>query len=741
MPSFLYPLPIAIAAGLVALPILIHLINLMRHRKVQWAAMEFLLVSQKRNRTWVMLKQLLLLLLRMAAIAAAILMVAQPILKSGLFGGSRQHHIVLLDDSFSMSDQWADTSAFNEAKNFIDRLGRQAAEQPTRQEFTLLRYSQASNPSQGTQADLLSEAVGSGDFRKKLDETLQRLRVSQLAVGPSEALKAASQIVGDGAEAQFVLVVLSDFRSKDWTSAAELRQQLDKLKEAGCVVQLVNCVDAARPNLAISALRPGRGTRAAGVPLKMEVTVHNFAETPATNVSLRLEEQGTQRPSIEFDKIEPNRSVTRQFEVRALAAGQRRISASLPADAVTIDNLRHTVVNFPAGVPVLIVDGGLKLGTARGGDSYFLESALSQPGPVPTGLRPRVEPPRFLDDHELDSYQAIYLCNIDRLPIAAVDKLTKYVQAGGGVAFFVGDNTRPDFLNQIYDDGNGLFPVPLEAPVPLLIDQLEKSPDLQVTDHPIFHILAGDNNPFIKMVNIEKYFAVKKNWKAGEGSATSVIARIRNGAPLVIDKKVGDGRVLAVLTTAGPSWNNWGRDNPSYVVTVLEMQSYLAAGRELDPSRLVGAPLEIPVDTQKFQPQVEFLTPVEGSADKVIVKAEPQSQGPALAKLTDTRTAGVYEAQLTANDNTLENIAVAYNVDASEGALQTITRDQLAKELPEIDVSKVFQRASELYLNAEEMQGQNLSDTVLYALVLLLLAEQLLAYFVSYHPARTQGAR
>ena len=110
MPSFLYPLPIAIAAGLVALPILIHLINLMRHRKVHLAAMEFLLVSQKRNRTWVMLKQLLLLLLRIAAIAAAVLMVTQPVVQSGLFGGSRQHHIVLVDDSFSMSDQWSDTS-------------------------------------------------------------------------------------------------------------------------------------------------------------------------------------------------------------------------------------------------------------------------------------------------------------------------------------------------------------------------------------------------------------------------------------------------------------------------------------------------------------------------------------------------------------------------------------------------------------------------------------------------------
>ncbi len=233
MPSFLYPLPIAIAAGLVALPILIHLINLMRHRKIEWAAMEFLLVSQKRNRTWVMLKQLLLLLLRMAAIAAAVFMVTQPIVQSGLFGGSRQHHIVLLDDSFSMTDHWADTTAFDEAKKFIARLGKQASEQPSRQEFTLLRFSQTSRPSKGTQADLMSETVDTGGFLKKLDETLQRLRASQLAVGPEEALKAATQMVGDGGDEQHIVFIVSDYRTKDWMGAAELRKLLDKLNAAG----------------------------------------------------------------------------------------------------------------------------------------------------------------------------------------------------------------------------------------------------------------------------------------------------------------------------------------------------------------------------------------------------------------------------------------------------------------------------------------------------------------------------
>jgi hypothetical protein len=740
MPSFVYPLPIAIVAGLIALPIVIHLINLMRHRRVEWAAMEFLLTSQKRNRTWVMLKQLLLLLLRIAAIAAAVAMVAQPIFQNklgALFGGTKLHYIMLLDDSFSMSDQWADTNAFNEAKKVILRLGQQAAQQPTRQEFTLLRFSQAAHPTRGTQADLASETIDNDAFPKKLDETLQSLHVSQLAVGPAEALKSAVQMVGDGNDANHVIFIVSDFRKKDWTSATQLQKLLQKINDAGAKLQMIDCVEEARPNLTITALRPGHGTQAAGVPLPMEVTVHNYGTAPATNVSVRLEEQGAQRPAIEIDKILPGQSVTRQFEVRAPTAGQRRIAAYLAPDAVAVDNVRQTVVDFPTGVPVLIIDGGMKSASAKDAEGFFLQSALAPPGPVPTGLRPRVEAPRFLDDHPLDEFAAVYLCNVDRLPLDAVSKLTKYVETGGGVAFFVGDRSRAEFLNQIYDDGKGLFPAPVEAPVPLLVEQGQKLPDMQITDHPIFRIFAGENNPFIKMVNIGKYFAVKKGWKPEEGSATSVIASVRNGAPLVIDKKLGDGRVLAFLTSAGPQWNNWGRDNPSFVVAMQELQDYLAAGRQTDAARQVGVPLEVSIDPQKYQAQVEFLTPATGTADKVVVTAKPQENGPSVATLEDTDTSGIYEVQLTANDNTQQVTAFAYNVDPAEGDLSTIGAQQLASELK--DVSYEFHHAADLYFDSKELQGFNLSETLLFALIFLLIAEQLLAYSVSYHPAKVQG--
>src|SRR3990172_5934987 len=248
MPSFLHPslfwtlgLP---TLGVVAIPVLIHLINMMRHRRIPWAAMEFLLLSQKKNRTWVGLKQLLLLLLRMAAVAATVLLVAQPVLQNrwgNLLHGTRTHHVVLLDDSFSMSDRWEDTDAFAEAKKVVERIGTESARQTQPQLFTLLRFSRVGRFQRAAEPDLLKQPVG-GDFADKLNDLLAKIKVTQTAAGPMPALQAVAQLLGQGDGERRVVYLVSDFRARQWDDPRDLRTALLRLDEAGAEVHLVNCV-------------------------------------------------------------------------------------------------------------------------------------------------------------------------------------------------------------------------------------------------------------------------------------------------------------------------------------------------------------------------------------------------------------------------------------------------------------------------------------------------------------------
>ena len=729
MPTFVHPV-LLWGMLLVGIPVLIHLINMMRHRRIEWAAMEFLLSSQKKNRTWVLLKQLLLLMARMAAVALIVLLVAQPLLRNQLgrlIGGGKTHHIVLLDDSYSMSDRRADASAMDDAKTVVARIGEEAARQVQPQTLTLLRFSQVGRPGSGTQPDLLEEPV-SPELLPRLRRLLDTMEVSETSAGPIPAMEAVGQLLGDADNEDRIAYLLTDFRARQWDDGTEVKQQLSKLETGGARLHLINCVDAVRPNLGITSLHPAPGTRAAGVPLFMEVAVRNYGTLAVREVPVFLETDGVARPAVSIAEIPPGKAVAERFPVRFPTAGQHRITARLESDSVAADNARFAALDFPLGVPVLLIDGD-----PAAADAGYLRAALDPGSPVTTGIQPRIESPRYLSLNPLEPFRAIYLLNVERLDQSAIDALERYAAGGGGAAFFLGERTSAPFYNEsLYRDGKGLFPLPLEAPAPLPVDRLQRAPDLEVSRHPIFQVFAGERNSFLSMVNVHRYFAVPRGWEPDRSSATQVIARLRNGAPLAVERKFGEGRVIAVLTTAAPTWNNWGRNNPSFVVAMLELQAFLGGRANDEPFRLVGSPVQLSLDPSIYGPQVRFSSPDENKLPAVTVDAAPGADGSLAVSLAGTDRSGYYTARLTRSDGASEDRLFALNVDAEEGDLRTLDGSELAARLE--GVRYEYQQAAGFQASVGELAGYNLAEPLLYLLVVLLVGEQILAWSASYHP-------
>ena len=745
MPSFVHQ-SLLWGMLIVGVPVLIHLINMLRHRRVGWAAMEFLLAAQKKNRTWILLKQLFLLLLRMAAVATVVLIVAQPGCSrlGAWFGSKKTHHIVLLDDSFSMSDRWGGTSAFDEAKSVIERIAVKAVRRQHPQEFTLLRFSHAGRITRGTQPDLLAEPL-SAAFVGRLRETLAVVEPSQTAAGPVGVLEAIDQLLGDPDDQQRIVYLISDFRSRQWEDPADLRKHLGRLNEIRAEIHLVNCVDSSRPNLAITALASSGGTRAAGVPLSMEVAVHNFGATTAKNVTVFLEQDvgaanaaGAQagqkrqppqpRPALKIDTIPPGRTVKERFVVNFPAAGQYQVNARLQSDAVDADNHRYSVLDFPVSVSALLIDGSPEAADAR-----FLRTALAPGGRVRTGISPRIETPRYLSLHPLEGFRSVYLLNVPRLDKSAVAALEQYIAGGGGVGIFLGEQSRSKFINEeLYRRGRGFFPVPLAGPAELLVDRLQKAPDLEATEHPIFRIFAPAANNLIPTLSIRRYFTVPGSWSPKDDPAVRVIARLRNGAPLAVERGFGSGRVVAFLTTAAPVWNNWARSSPSFVVAMLDMQNYLAARRGEDVTHRVGTPLKLKLDSSRYQGQVRLVTPSSSDTPTATTGAVPADGGTLTASLGETDTSGIYDVWLTKLDGTPELRRYAFNVDAREGDLRTLGGPELASRLAGVEYR--YEPAAAFQLATHDVAGYNLSEALLYLLVLLLIGEQILAYSASCHP-------
>lgn len=755
---------------LVLLPLLIHLINMLRHRRVHWAAMDFLLQAYKQHRRWIWLKQFLLLLLRVFAVALLVAMLAQWVTRGqwlNLFGGRATHHYVLLDDSFSMSDRAGGASAFELGLQAIQRIGAQAANEDTLQKFTLIRFSRAArladlngdDASVAEIADFNAEIVAP-NFDVILEQRRNTFEVTDLSIGPVAALAAIQRLVEDSIDENRVIYVVSDFRANPWDSPMEIREKLRDLEQSPANIQLVSCAATVRHNLAITDLQPAQETQAAGVPLLVNVTVRNFGPDTARNVQLNVRTtffdsdaplvenpaQGSSRidemPTVLIEEIEPGQSVTRRVQAYFPRPGRHVVEATLPEDAVAADNRRWCVIDIPASESVLIVDGSPEQRHA-----YFLASAFRPGGRANTGILPEIKAPDFLRDASpqvLQDYHAVFLLDVPRLDDRAIENLELYATAGGGVAFFVGPEADLDFYTQrLFRSGTGIFPLPVQSEDFLPPDDFREAPDIVFSDHPVFEVFSGERNPLIRLITVQQYVRPPVRWKPDPDSTVQIAASLRNQMPLVVERRFGEGRIMAFLAPVEPGWTNWGND-PSFVVVALKLQSYLAAGRRDFDSRPVGTPIVVSLEVDKFRQDLQFIAPGDTPETRTVIDrsaARASADSPIMSaaigqSLIDgqvqTDRSGIYEAWPVTTSGQADVRRFALNVDPQGGDLRLVDSRDLLNALSPVKAE--FRSAEEFTYELAGLGGSNRSLLLMGLLLMLLIGEQALAYSASYHP-------
>ncbi len=126
-PFILWGLP------LVLLPVIIHLINRMRHRPQPWAAMRFLLSATRASVSHAKLRQFLVLLFRVLSVLALVLFLSRPLAGGWLgwvFAPAPDVILILLDRSASMETQIAGSAvtAREQALKLIAQAAREFEE-------------------------------------------------------------------------------------------------------------------------------------------------------------------------------------------------------------------------------------------------------------------------------------------------------------------------------------------------------------------------------------------------------------------------------------------------------------------------------------------------------------------------------------------------------------------------------------------------------------------------------------
>ncbi|MBA4064306.1 MAG: hypothetical protein C0501_11455 [Isosphaera sp.] len=502
MSFFLNPWTLAAGIGLASTPIIIHLINRMRFRRVKWAAMEFLLKAQKKMRRKKVLEQLLLLLLRVLLVLLAAALVARFLGADPEAGKETRPvlHVVLLDDSASMADAGEGgpgADAFSRGRALVaDKLLAAAAKATTPQSVRIVRLSDGKDV---LNEDRAPEAVTGG-----LIDRARGVLAGQKPVGHhvplAQGLDRAKALLdlAPGNEVAKVVHVVSDLRAPDWGRDAEaIGKAVKELAELGIKVHLIDVAPPNRKpdrkspshsdNVGVLDLRPRSRVTALDREVEFELRVKNYGKADLKGVRAEVYVNGkvNRFASVRFESLPPGQEAVRAFEVKfapeqGATVGTREdplgrfnvVTARLAdtgPDALPGDNARHAVVEVREKMAVLLVTRPEDKPDDKDGDSFHLRRLFEVKF---SGIEVVGGTADQLAKLDLRDFASVYLVNVPELKKAEREALERYVRDGGGVGVFLGPNVNATKYNEeLYRKGEGFFPFPLpgsptEPPTP-----------------------------------------------------------------------------------------------------------------------------------------------------------------------------------------------------------------------------------------------------------------------------------
>jgi hypothetical protein len=372
-------------------------------------------------------------------------------------------------------------------------------------------------------------------------------------------------------------------------------------------------------NVAVTAAAPSRSIVHPGEDLIVDVTVFNFGPIPQEDrsVSLTLSSKARTQRMRDTVTLEPGKAAQVTFTVPALPEGEWSGLISVEVeDQLQFDNQRHFFVLAAPPQRVLVVDGSAATAPQLAA-TFYLEAALR--------LAPRGE---IFDDSPfapdvvrfeeegippLDGYDQVVLADVAGISGSEASQLGRFVRNGGGLLVFTGEQMTAEKCTAFAAEGL----------LPGRIAGIEYARDLPFRwqtwsdAHPLFEPFRDPQFGDLRRLAFSAYTKIEPD------PQTTVLARYRDDAPAVLDRRVGDGRMLWFTSSADRSWGDWPRSR-LYVPLVHQMLGDLAGFTGGGPVRPVTLDANLEED-QERQPgvvaidgrwQVVNVSPRESETDR-----------------------------------------------------------------------------------------------------------------------------
>ncbi len=544
--NFLAPLFFVALAGL-AIPVLIHLIQREKKQIQPFPSLMFVRqipyksIQRRRIHNW------LLLLVRMAALALIIAAFSRPFFAGGDAASGAQgarEVVILLDQSYSIGygDRWERARAAAHAA--VNGLGAS-------DRGSLILFS--------TGAEIV---LRNSVEREPLTAAIGTAKPGAGATRYAPALKVAGSLLAESGLPRKEVVLISDFQRNGWRGEEGARLPAGTLLTP---VPITGPLD--QPNVSVTAVSLARSTFSNQERIAVTAAVVNRSASAAKGGSLTLEIAGRGIQTQRFD-VEGDGTTSVTFDPFTVTARNMRGTVRIGNDGLPADNAFHFIVSPAEPVRVTLVNGG---GAAS---ALFLTRALA------IGDAPRFETttraPEAVSDDDLRRASVVVLNDVT-VPAAFGRRLARFVENGGGLLVALGPRAT-------WPDDADVLPAALLQPIDRTRGDAGRVGALEF-GHPVFEPFRAPRSGDFSGTRFYGYRAVKP----AEGA--QVLARFDAGAPALLERRVGNGRVLLWTSTLDLSWSDLPL-KPVYLPFVHQAVRHLASYAQPAPWLTVGQVLD-----------------------------------------------------------------------------------------------------------------------------------------------------
>ena len=551
--TFLTPL---LAWGMVlgAIPIIIHLLNRRRFRRVEWAPMRYLKLTIQRNRRRIQIEELILLLMRVAALVLLFFYLARPVLnptglERWLGSGGRSSQVVVIDDSMSMGYASGDASAFQRARETAAALLTAARPQDR---CTIATTSSPRIP-------VLHDVEGAR--REELTAAALGLPITATHTAWPAVLDGIDELLKSCTYPTKQLTILTDLRKSGWE--AGVTPIAARWAGQGIRVRVVDTGDEETRNVSLQSLLPADRTVLAGAESRWEAVVRNDSPRSLSGgkAVLRVDDKPTE---VMLPDIPPRDSVRVPLSAHFPGAGMHDLSFQIPDDELPGDNRRWAAVPVKDSLLIRLVDGEPS-SEPFGSEVDYLAAPLSIGVGTAEAWRVEVASEGDFLSPRRETPDVLVLANVAGPTPEQAERLSRLVREGMGLMIFTGARLDIGLYNELfYRQGSRLLPCPLKSLVDenirgLFVEPLRPSP---------LEKLLELKPSALERVTVRQVMAVEE---PTDKEQARVLARWNDPArsPAIVERVVGDGRVLLWTTTADRAGNDWPIE-PSFVLAVRE---------------------------------------------------------------------------------------------------------------------------------------------------------------------------